>query len=214
MKVARRVRRSHRAVGTGGGTSGTPIRSPLPIPCLGVGSGFTDGLYATSGPSLPMFALAALEIRRDAPVHDAGADQKTVLESGASMRGRDHDRKYGHRMVRRQFRRGAFGGVLAGVDPLMGPGCRGAARRLVLRLGVSRRLGRVLESAPAMVRQDVAARAAVSFVDVSGATVPKLLSSVQFPGPRSRGLGVRPPPATQSAPCASHAGILADLVRW
>ena len=46
----------------------------LPIPCLRVGGGFADRLYAPPGPAALVFALATLEIRRYARVHDAGAD--------------------------------------------------------------------------------------------------------------------------------------------
>lgn len=98
--MARRVRRnSHRAAGTGRETLVGPILLLLPIPCLCVGGGLTDGLDATSGPSALVFALAALQIRRDAPVHDTGADQKTVPESGGCLRGGDHGRKYGQSEV-------------------------------------------------------------------------------------------------------------------
>ena len=87
VHVARRIRRdSHSTVGMVRGASGGPILFLLPIPCLRVGSGFTDRFDATIGPSPLVFALATLDIGRDAPVHDAGADPKTVPESSGHLR--------------------------------------------------------------------------------------------------------------------------------
>ena len=87
--------------GVARGAAGLPS---FPLPCLGVRSGFADGLDAPIRPSAPVLTLAPLKVGGNASIDDAGSDQKAVLVRGCFRRGGNHDRKYGKSTRRRQFR--------------------------------------------------------------------------------------------------------------
>ena len=109
VHMVRRIRWGHKPAAREAGASAAVGRAAasllsFPIPSVRMGGGFADGLDSPPGPAVPVLALAALEIRGYALVHDAGTDQKSIPEGRGCWRGGDHAREY------RDFRqRGQFG---------------------------------------------------------------------------------------------------------
>ena len=64
----------------GSGASAAASLLSFPIPSVRMGGGFADGLDSPPGPAAPVLAIAALEIRGYALVHDAEPTRNRYLK--------------------------------------------------------------------------------------------------------------------------------------